>query len=248
VALLCSLCSFSRRGSRRPQGRHFTLLANAAHCHLCAPGRSPAGTRRQAPGLVAPRHTLYTWRPLGRGPPGELAWFRLGLGQVQVKYKPGDTVACYHSRPKRLSPGNNAGLIMALFIEFLAQEWILVGALLVVIIMLIKHESNKSGPSLTPQQAINLVNSDDGIFVDLRDAADFNKGHISGSVNIPAAKVAERMVELEKYKDKPIVLVCKMGQQSGVAGKQLKSSDYEEVYKMSGGMMEWGNLQLPTAT
>ena len=56
------------------------------------------------------------------------------------------------------------------------------------------------------------------------------------------------MAELEKYRDKPIVLVCKMGQQSGAAGKQLKAGDFDKVYKMSGGMMEWGNLQLPTVS
>jgi rhodanese-related sulfurtransferase len=112
--------------------------------------------------------------------------------------------------------------------------------------MLIMHEARKSGPSLSPQQAINLVNSEDGVFLDLRDAADFKKGHIVGAMNIPATKLAARMAELEKFKDKPIVLVCKMGQQSGAAGKQLKAENYTKVNKMTGGMMEWTNLQLPT--
>lgn len=137
---------------------------------------------------------------------------------------------------------------MALFFEFLAQQWMLATALLAVIVMLIMHEARKSGPSLSPQQAINMVNGDDGVFLDLRDAADFRKGHIVSAINIPSAKLTERMVELEKYKDKPIVLVCKMGQQASAAGKQLKAADYGQVYKMSGGMMEWGNLQLPTVT
>ena len=53
---------------------------------------------------------------------------------------------------------------------------------------------------------------------------------------------------LEKLKGKPIVLVCKMGQQSGAASKQLKAENHEQVYKMTGGMMEWGNLQLPTVS
>lgn len=137
---------------------------------------------------------------------------------------------------------------MALFFEFLAQEWLLVLALLVVIVMLFMHEGRRSGPTVTPQQAINLVNAEGGIFLDLRDASEFNKGHVSGAVNIPVTKLPERMVELEKYKDKPIVLVCKMGQQSGAAGKQLRSAGYTNVNRMTGGMMEWGNLQLPTVT
>jgi len=135
---------------------------------------------------------------------------------------------------------------MAMFLEFLAEQWLLATALLVVIIMLFRHELSKSGPSVTPQQAINLVNQNDGVFVDLRDASDFKLGHIVGAVNIPASKLPERMVELDKYKSKPVVLVCKMGQQSSAAGKQLKEAEFEQVYKMSGGMMEWGNLQLPT--
>ena len=121
-------------------------------------------------------------------------------------------------------------------------------ALLAVIVMLIMHESRKSGPSLSPQQAINLVNAQEGVFVDLRDSGEFSKGHIMGAVNIPATKLPERMVELEKYKDKPVVLVCKMGHQASTAGKQLKAANYSQVNKMTGGMMEWGNLQLPTVS
>ncbi|HEY6131713.1 MAG TPA: rhodanese-like domain-containing protein [Halioglobus sp.] len=137
---------------------------------------------------------------------------------------------------------------MALFFEFLTQQWILAAALMVAAAMLIVYESRKSGPSLSPQQAINIVNAEEGVFVDLRETAEFRKGHIVSAINIPAAKLPERMVELDKYKDKPIVLVCKMGQQSGAAGKQLKAANYPKVYKMTGGMMEWGTLQLPTVT
>ncbi|MEM8562644.1 MAG: rhodanese-like domain-containing protein [Pseudomonadota bacterium] len=134
---------------------------------------------------------------------------------------------------------------MALFLEFLAQEWILTLALLVVIVMLILHESRKSGPSVTPQQAINLVNAEQGVFVDLRDNAEFQKGHIVEAMHIPSTKLESRIAELEKFKEKPVVLVCKMGQQSSAAGKQLKAAGYTQVYKMTGGMMEWSNLQLP---
>jgi rhodanese-related sulfurtransferase len=134
---------------------------------------------------------------------------------------------------------------MALFLEFLVQQWILVAALLAVVVMLVLHETRRSGPSLSPQQAINLVNAEQGVFLDLRDGADFKQGHIVGAMHIPAAKLAERMAELEKYRDRPVVLVCKMGQQSGAAGKQLKASGFGKVYKMTGGMMEWANLQLP---
>ncbi len=134
---------------------------------------------------------------------------------------------------------------MALFIEFLTQQWALALGLSGAVILLLLYESRKAGPSLSPQQAINLVNNKDGIFVDLRDAADFKKGHIVGALHIPFSKLTERMAELDKYRDRPVILVCKMGQQAGAASKLLKANNFSQVYKMSGGMMEWSNLQLP---
>ncbi len=132
-----------------------------------------------------------------------------------------------------------------MFFEFLAQQWMLVGALMVAFALLWQHESRKSGQSVTPQQAINLVNSEDGIFLDVRDSGEFGKGHIANAINIPANKFEGRVAELEKFREKPIVLVCKMGQHSGAIGKQLQAKGYSQVYRMSGGMMEWGQLQLP---
>lgn len=137
---------------------------------------------------------------------------------------------------------------MELFLAFASQQWILIAALLASIGMLIAHEGKKSGPALSPQQAINLVNREDGVFVDLRDAAAFKQGHIVDALHIPAAKVDARQNELEAFREKPIVLVCNMGQQAGAAGKQLRAAGYAKVYKMAGGMIEWSNLQLPTVT
>ncbi len=137
---------------------------------------------------------------------------------------------------------------MVLFLEFLTQQWTLALALLVVVTLLVLHEARKSGPSVSPQQAINLINSEEGVFVDLRDSADYKQGHIVEAMHIPSAKLAARMAELEKYKDKPLVMICKMGQQSGAASKQLKAGGFNRVYKMRGGMMEWSNLQLPVVS
>lgn len=137
---------------------------------------------------------------------------------------------------------------MQLFLDFAAQQWVLIAALVATIGMLIAHEARKAGPALSPQQAINLVNTDGGVFVDLRDGVAFKKGHIVDARHIPLAKLGDRRGELDPWRDKPVVLVCNMGQQAGAAGKQLKAAGFARVYKMAGGMMEWTNLQLPTVT
>ena len=137
---------------------------------------------------------------------------------------------------------------MALFFEFLAQQWILVAALLAVLVMLFMHETRKSGTSLSPQRAINLVNAEEGVFVDLRDTADFRAGHIVDAMHIPSSKLLNNTGLLENYRDKPIVLVCKMGQSSGAVGKKLNADGFAKVNVMTGGMMEWKNLQLPVVS
>ena len=91
-----------------------------------------------------------------------------------------------------------------------------------------------------------MVNAQQGLFLDIRDAGDYKQGHIVDALHLPAAKLETRIGELEKHKSRPIVLVCKMGQQASAAGKTLKANGFEHVYKMTGGMMEWSNLQLPT--
>jgi rhodanese-related sulfurtransferase len=137
---------------------------------------------------------------------------------------------------------------MQLFLEFAAQQWILIAALMAAVGMLIAHETRRAGPALSPQQAIKLVNAENGVFVDLRDAAAYKKGHIVDALHIPAGKVGERKGELETYRERPVVLVCNMGQQAGAAAKELRAAGFDRVYKMAGGMMEWSNLQLPTVS
>ena len=134
---------------------------------------------------------------------------------------------------------------MALLIEFVSQQWALVGALVVVLLMLFRHEGNRSGPSLSAQQAINKINQQQAVVVDLRDAAEFKSGHIVDALNIPHAKLAERVDELEKYRERPLILVCKMGQHTGAAGKLLGSKGFADVYRLSGGISEWQQQQLP---
>jgi rhodanese-related sulfurtransferase len=137
---------------------------------------------------------------------------------------------------------------MALFLEFAAQQWILIAALLAVLGLLFAHEGRKAGPAVSPQQAINLVNAEGGVFVDVRDAAAFRKGHIVDAMHIPLNKMPEQRTQLDSYRDKPIILVCNIGQHAGTAGKQLKAAGFSRVYKMSGGMTEWSHLQLPTVS
>lgn len=134
---------------------------------------------------------------------------------------------------------------MALFLEFLTQQWQLASALLVCVLMLVFHESRRGGKTVTPHQLVTLVNGQQATVVDLRDPAEFRKGHIVDAINIPSAKVGERMAELEALKEKPLVLVCKIGQNASMVGKQLAAKGFTNIYRLSGGISEWQTSQLP---
>lgn len=137
------------------------------------------------------------------------------------------------------------GVSMDLFLQFVGAEWYLFTAAIVLMLLLMNHERRKGGPSITPAQLTRLVNEHEGVVVDLREAADFRQGHIVESVNLPYAKLAERVQELERYREKPVVLVCKFGQSSGAAAKTLKEKGFTQVFKLGGGIADWQGAQLP---
>lgn len=132
-----------------------------------------------------------------------------------------------------------------MFLEFLAQEWMLAGAWCVMVLMLFYHEMRKGGQSISPQQLSDLVNRQGAVVVDIRDATEFRKGHITESKNIPFKDLAKRSNELQGFKDKPVIIVCKIGQHAGAASKQLKAEGFTQVYKLAGGLSEWTASNLP---
>lgn len=115
-----------------------------------------------------------------------------------------------------------------------------------IIISLIKTATSGS-KSLTPLMMTQMVNKQNAVVVDLRAIADFNKGHIPGSMNIPFGKLKDRIKDLEKHKETPIIMVCNAGVQAGNAAMQLRKHGFTEVHKLKGGIQSWTTENLPLA-
>jgi rhodanese-related sulfurtransferase len=135
---------------------------------------------------------------------------------------------------------------MDLFLQFVVAKWYLFTAAAVLIAMLLAHEKRRGAPSVSPAQLSSLVNRDDAVVLDLRDASDYRAGHIIDSVHMPFGKLSERIAELERYRDRPVIVVCKMGHHSGAVAKTLREKGFARVYRLGGGMLEWQSSQLPT--
>ena len=89
------------------------------------------------------------------------------------------------------------------------------------------------------------MNKEGAVVIDVRDPTEYSNGHIVDSLNIPYTALQSRLNEIEKFKQKPVVLACKMGQHSGMAGTILKKAGFENVSRLKGGMMEWQTQNLP---
>ncbi|MFT7559519.1 MAG: rhodanese-related sulfurtransferase [Flavobacteriales bacterium] len=135
------------------------------------------------------------------------------------------------------------GLIVD-WMAFINEQWLLISVLMVLAAALLFVEQKRSGSSVNHHEVTRLLNAGEGILLDLRDRKEFSAGHIVDSLNIPFAKLADRAVELAKHKALTIILVDKMGQQTGAAARQLKALGYS-VTRMSGGMGEWQAQNLP---
>ena len=135
--------------------------------------------------------------------------------------------------------------MVAQIFEFIGNHYILVSVFVFLLVAFIVNEGKRGGAAISPNNLVNLVNRNGAVVIDIRDKKDFGNGHIAGAMNVPFSSVDSRVGELESYKEKPIVLVCKMGQHAGSIGRKLKSQGFEDVRRLSGGMAEWAANSLP---
>lgn len=130
------------------------------------------------------------------------------------------------------------------FFIFISEQWVAVSVLLILIYLFAYTEQKKAGKQISVHDVTSLINSDQGVLVDVRDSKAYQSGYIASAINIPLANLEGRMVELEKYRDKTVVLVDKLGQHSASAGRKLKAAGFD-VRRLQGGMGEWRSQSLP---
>lgn len=99
--------------------------------------------------------------------------------------------------------------------------------------------------SINPAMATQLINRENAVILDVREDNEYRDGHIVNSVHIPVSYLSDRVKELEKYKDKPIIVGCRSGQRSSQACSVLKKQGFDAVYNLSGGIMAWKSDNLP---
>lgn len=133
-------------------------------------------------------------------------------------------------------------------LDFVTSNWHLIALAFVSGAMLIWptiRRASAGGASVDTMQATQLINREDALVLDVRDPAEFAKGRVLGSRNVPLAELAKRAGELQKSKARPLIVVCQSGNRSLGAMAELRRMGFERVFNLSGGYGAWQQAGLP---
>ena len=136
-------------------------------------------------------------------------------------------------------------------IEFAGRNLLLVGGFVAVLALLIWTEVMRKIQGLTeltPAQAVSWINDPEAVVVDISSVADFNKGHIVNARNLQPSRLAKPDAEIEKLKDRKLLVVCRSGQSAVAAAGNLKKMGANQVAVLKGGMAAWRSDQFPVTS
>jgi rhodanese-related sulfurtransferase len=131
------------------------------------------------------------------------------------------------------------------FIEFATVNWMMMAIWAAFLGLLIYSEVARGGSSLSPQQSTHLINSEAAVVLDIRKQEEFERGHIPNAINIPASQIKTRLSELDKHKDKPVIVACNLGHTAGPICGDLRKAGFKSVHRLKGGIAEWQNNRFP---
>lgn len=130
--------------------------------------------------------------------------------------------------------------------NFIVENWMLIavavssGALLMWPLV-----KGATGGALSPSGAVQLINREKAVVIDVCDPQEFSAGHIGGARNVPLAQLEKRLPEVVKNKAVPVILVCASGGRSVRAQGIARKLGYEKAQAMAGGLKSWKDANLP---
>ncbi|MCK9514539.1 MAG: rhodanese-like domain-containing protein [Ottowia sp.] len=130
--------------------------------------------------------------------------------------------------------------------DFLIDNWLLILVALTSGAMLAWPRLQGGAKGVTPGAAVQLINREKAVVIDVCDPAEYSSEHIAGARNVPLAQLESGLPAAAKNKGRPLIFVCASGARAGRAVTVARKLGYEDVRTLAGGLKAWRDANLPT--
>jgi len=131
-------------------------------------------------------------------------------------------------------------------VKFILDNWMLIAvAVSSGFFLLLPVVQGAAATGITPTDAVQCMNREKGVVIDVCSAAEFAESHIKGAVNVPLDELEGRLAGTVKNKSTPLILVCAAGSRSKRAQAVAQKLGYEKVHSLQGGLKAWKEANLP---
>jgi len=131
--------------------------------------------------------------------------------------------------------------------QFIANHWVLFTAFAIIIFLISMNELTGqlfSTKQLSTTSAIELINHQNAIVIDLREKKLFDLGHVLNSISLPDADPSR----LKRHNDDNVILICADGVLSAKLITQLHQQGLKNMVSLNGGINAWKAANLPLVT
>lgn len=131
--------------------------------------------------------------------------------------------------------------------KFLIDNWALISVAVVSAGMLMWPALGRGvrAGGVTAAGAVQLINREKGVVIDVSEADEFAAQHITNAKNIPVNQLEQRLPEVVKNKALPVILVCASGARAQRSLAVAKGLGYARAVALSGGLKGWKEANLP---
>jgi rhodanese-related sulfurtransferase len=132
--------------------------------------------------------------------------------------------------------------------EFVKDNAILIGLAIgsgIALLLPMLNRGASGVQNVSAVEAVLLMSRNKALVLDVRDPAEFAAGHIQGAKNIPVAELLSRIKEIEKFKDKPVLVHCQKGMRAKGACGILRGQQFSQLHNLQGGLDTWIDAKMP---
>lgn len=133
-------------------------------------------------------------------------------------------------------------------VQFLLAHWALSSLFVILLALFIVNELRNSSVGqrgISPAELVGMMNHDRAVVVDIRDKSAFEQGHILGAIHLEQSEFNNKKNSLNKYKSRPIVLVCESGANAPKIMTLLQDQGFTQTFTLKGGLQNWRADNMP---